>query len=327
MIRRVLLSLSAGATVAWPFAARAQQAAKSYRISYLALLPEEDRTLAKALLKRLHELGYSEGKNLVFEYRSAEGQSERLPQLAAGMVRSNPDVLIAGFGTLTAKAVKVATTTIPIVFTSVGDPVGAGLVVSLSRPGANITGMTTQGSDIAGKQLQILEEVIPGNPLVAVLMNPDTPFTALALQELRAAANPRRLRLMVLEARTADEVRASVEAAIKADAAGLVTLGDPLMLSLRRQIADLVAKARLPTIYGNRDFVESGGLMSYGVDRVPLFHRAAEFVDKILKGAKPADLPIEQPTKFELVISMKTAKTLGLTIPPAMLARADEVIE
>jgi putative ABC transport system substrate-binding protein len=283
--------------------------------------------LARSVLERLNELGYRQGQNMTFDYRSAEGQSDRLPSLAREMVRANPDVLITGFGTLTAKAAKAATSTIPIVFTSVGDPVGAGLVETLNRPGANITGEASQASDFAGKQLQILEELVPGNKLVAVLMNPDTPFTALALQQLRATANPGRLRLGVFEARTADQVKAKIEAAIAEGAAGLLTLSDPLMLSLSREIPDLAAKGRLPAIYGNREFVEAGGLISFGIDRVQLNRRAADLVDKILRGAKPADLPVEQPTKFDLVINMKTAKALGLNIPRTVLARADEVIE
>ena len=265
----------------------------------------------KPLLERLHELGYVEGKNMTFTYRSAEDHPERLPQLAKELVQANPDVLIAGFGTLAAKAAKAATTTIPIVITSVGDPVGAGLITSLSRPGGNVTGVTSQASDVVGRRLQMLEDLIP-NQMIAVLMNPDTPFSRLALQELRAAANPKGQRLAVFEARTADEVSSRVEAASKAGAAGLLTLDDPLMLSVSKQIADLAAKARLPTMFGSRDFAEAGGLMSYGVDRRQLNRRAAEFVDKILKGAKPADLPVEQPTKFELVINLKTAKALGL---------------
>jgi putative ABC transport system substrate-binding protein len=327
MRRREFIMLLGGAAAAWPLAARGQPAGKVYRISFLALLPGEDASLMKPLMERLRELGYSEGKNMIFEYRSAEGHAERLAQLAGEAVRANPDVLIAGFGTLSAKAAKAATATIPIVMTSVGDPIGAGLVASLSRPGANVTGLTSQASEIVGKRLQILKEFLPGDQIVAVLMNPDTPFTALALQELRAAANPVRQRLEVFEARTADEIRAGVEAAVKAGAAGLFTLDDPLTLSLSRQIADLAANARLPTIFGSRDFAEAGGLMSYGVDRRQMNRRAAEFVDKILKGAKPADLPVEQPTKFELVINLKTAKALGLDMPANLLAQADEVIE
>ena len=326
MRRRDFVTLMGGAA-AWPLAARAQQAAKYYRIGYLALLPGEDTTLMKPLLERLHELGHAEGKNMLLEYRSAEDHPERLPELATELVQASPDVLIAGFGTLAAKAAKAATTTVPIVITSVGDAVGARLITSFNRPGGNVTGVTSQARDIVGRRLQILEELIPGNRIVAVLMNPDTPFSMLALQELRAAADPARQRLEVFEARNADEVRASVEAAIKVGAAGLLTLDDPLMLSASRQIAALAARAQLPTIFGSRDFAEAGGLMSYGVDRRQLNRRAAEFVDKILHGAKPSDLPVEQPTKFELVINLKTSKALGFQMPDKLIALADELIE
>jgi putative tryptophan/tyrosine transport system substrate-binding protein len=327
MKRREFITLLGGAAASAPLMAQAQPAAKLYRISYLALLPGEDTTLGKPLSQRLQELGYSEGKNMTFEYRSAEGRPERLNQLAVDLVSANPDVLIAGFGTLAAKAAMAATKTIPVIFTSVGDPVGAGLVASLAQPGANVTGLTSQASDIATKRLQILEDFIPGKKLIAVLMNPDTPFSALALQEVKTAAAARHQPLAVFEARTAEQVSASIEAAIKTGAAALLTLEDPLLLGAKRQIADLAAKVRLPTIYGNRDFAETGGLMSYGVDRRQMNRRAAEYVDKILKGTRPADLPVEQPTKFELVINLKTAKVLGLEIPTNLLATADEVIE
>jgi putative ABC transport system substrate-binding protein len=316
-----------GGAAASPLAAHAQQVAKSYRISYLALLPGEDTTLGKPLLQRLQELGYSEGKNMTFEYRCAEGRPERLNQLAVDLVSANPDVLIAGFGALAVKAVMAATKTIPIVFTSVGDPVGAGMVASLAQPGANVTGLTSQASDIATKRMQILADLVPGKQLVAVLMNPDTPFTALALQEVKTAAAARHQPLALFEARTPDQVSAGIEAAIKSGAAALLTLEDPLLLGAKQQIAELTAKGRLPAIFGARAFVEAGGLISYGVDRRQMNRRAAEYVDKILKGTRPADLPVEQPTKFELVINLKTAKVLGLEIPTNLLATADEVIE
>jgi putative tryptophan/tyrosine transport system substrate-binding protein len=279
------------------------------------------------VLQRLSELGYSEGRNVRFDYRSADGQAERLPQLAAGLVRTGPDVLVAGFGTLTAQAAKAATATIPVVFTSVGDPIGAGVVASLNRPGGNVTGVSSEASDVVGKRLQILQECIPGKLTVAVLVNPDTPFSALALQELRTAADAKGLRVEVFEARTADQVPVAIEAASQAGAAGLITLEDPLIVGVRRQIAELVAKARLPAVYANRAFVEAGGLMSYGVDRRQLYRHAAAYVDKILRGAKPADLPVEQPTQFEFVINLKAAQSLGFTVPNTLLVSADQVIE
>jgi putative ABC transport system substrate-binding protein len=307
-----------------PLAARAQQAAKPFVVAYLALLDGQDPVIVK---QRLQELGYVEGKNLVFDYRSANGQSERLPQLAADLVRTAPDVLMAGFGTLTAKAAQAATATIPVVFTSVGDPIGAGIVQSLNRPGANITGVTPQASEIQGKRLEVLELLIPGIQTIAVLLNPETPFSGLALKELKAAADTRGQRLEVFELRTADQLSASIDAAIKAGARALLTIEDPFVLSLRERIADLAVKSRLPVGYNNREFTEAGGLMSYGVDRKPLYRRAAELTDKILKGAKPADVPVEQPTKFELIINLKAAKAIGLAIPDKLLALADEVIE
>jgi putative ABC transport system substrate-binding protein len=283
--------------------------------------------LAKPFLQRLRELGYEEGKNITLAYRSADGRPERLPQLAAELVQGGPDVLITGFGTLAAKAARAATGTIPVVFTMVGDPIGASLVVSLSRPGANVTGFSDMASEFATKRLQLLQNLVPGQKVIAVLGNPDTPFTALALQQVKTAAAAGHQPLAVFEARTLDEVSASIEAAIKSGVAGLMTLDDPLLLSARQQIVKLLADARLPAVYGLREYVEADGLMSYSMDRPQMSRRAADYVDKILKGAVPADLPVEQPTKFELVINLKAAKALGIDIPPSLLAVADEVIE
>ena len=326
MRRRDFIVVLSGA-VALPLTAGAQQPGRSYRIAYLALLPGEDTTLAKPFLERLQELGYNEGKNITLAYRSADGRPERLPQLAAELVQARPDVLVTGFGTLVAKAAMGATTTIPVVFSMVGDPIGAGLVVSLSRPGANVTGFSDLASEFASKRLQLLQNLIPGQKLIAVLGNPDTPFTALALKQVKTAAAANHQPLAVFEARNLDEVSASIEAAIKSGAAGLMTLDDPLLLSAKQQIIKLLADARLPAIYGLRDYVEANGLMSYSMDRRQMCRRAADYVDKILKGAVPADLPVEQPTKFELTINLKTAKALGIDIPPSLLAIADEVIE
>ena len=325
--RREFITLAGAAAAAWPPIARAQQPAKSYRVGFLALVPGEDGTLMKALLERLHELGYSEGKNLTFEYRSAEGRPERLPSLAMELVRTNPDVLIAGFGTLAAQAAKAATTTIPVVFATVGDPLGAGIVASLARPGDNVTGLTDQARDVQGKRLQLLQDLVPGMHIVAVLMNPDTPFSRLALEEAEKAAEYAHIQLKVLEARTPDQVPDRFADAAKAEAAALLVLEDPLIYSMRRKVADLAAQFRLPAIYVYRDSAEAGGLMSYGPDRRQLYRRAAEYVDKIMKGAKPADLPVEQPTKFELVINLETARALGLDVPATLLALADAVIE
>jgi putative tryptophan/tyrosine transport system substrate-binding protein len=326
MRRRDFICVLSGA-VAWPLTAGAQQPGRSYRLAYLALLPGEDMTLAKPFLQRLQELGYTEGKNITLVYRSADGRPERLPEIAAELVQTRPDVLVTGFGTLAAKAAMAATTTIPVVFTMVGDPIGAGLVVSLSRPGANVTGFSDLASEFATKRLQLLQNLVPGQKLIAVLGNPDTPFTALALKQVKTAAAANHQPLAVFEARNPAEISAGIEAAIKSGAAGLMTLDDPLLLSARQQIIKLLADARLPAIYGLRDYVEANGLMSYSMNRPQMSRRAADYVDKILKGAVPADLPVEQPTKFELTINLKTAKALGIDIPSSLLAIADKVIE
>jgi putative ABC transport system substrate-binding protein len=324
--RREFMELVCGAAAMVPSFARAQ-AMKSYRVAYLALLPGEDTTLAKPLLQRLRELGYHEGVNMILDYRSADGRAERLPQLAAELVRASPDVLIAGYGTLAPKAAIAATSSIPIVFTSVGDPVGAGLIASLSQPGANATGLSAQASDITAKRLQFLEDLIPGKKLVAVLGNPDTPYTALALQEVRTAAASIGQPLAIFEARTVDQLPTAIHEATMSGAVSMLVLEDPVLLGAKRETIELLAKARLPAIYGLRDYAEAGGLASYGTDQRQMGRRAAEYVDKVLRGASPASLPVEQPTKFELVINLRTAKALGLAVPPTLLSRADEVIE
>ncbi|MGY2051608.1 ABC transporter substrate-binding protein [Methylobacterium sp. JK268] len=327
MQRRTFIGVVSGA-FAWPSPwAAAQQAGKPYRIAYLALLPDEDTSLAKPFLERLQELGYDEGRNMTWTYRSADGRPERLPALAAELVQARPDVLVTGFGTLAAKAARAATRSIPVVFTMVGDPVGAGLVASLSRPGGNVTGFSDMASDFAAKRLQLLQDLIPGRKVIAVLGNPDTPFTALALKQVKAAAAATDQPLAVVEARTLGEISFSIETAIKAGAAGLMTLDDPLLLSGKAQIVKLAAEARLPTIYGLRDYVEAGGLMAYSMNRRLMCRRSAEYVDRILKGASPADLPVEQPIKFELVINLKTAKAAGINIPASFYAIADELME
>jgi putative ABC transport system substrate-binding protein len=257
MRRRQFLGALGGAMAAWPLAARAQQSAKSHRVAYLSLVADQDAAVVR---QRLSELGYSEGKNLIFEVRSAEGDLKRLPQLAAEFVKTNPDVIVAGFGTATAKAAQTATAAIPIIFTGAGDPLGTGIVKSLNRPGANITGLHTQAGEINGKRLQILEDLVPGTWSVAVLINPDAPFTPGALNDLRAAANARGQRLEICPVGTPDQLAASMEAAAKAGATALTLLETPSLLDFRREIAHLAARLRLVAIYGNRDFfVDAGG--------------------------------------------------------------------
>jgi putative ABC transport system substrate-binding protein len=242
-----------GSAAAWPVAVHGQQSAKSYRIGFLALIPGEDTTLMEAMLERLHELGYSERTNMRFVYRSAEGDPKRLAPLASELVKDSPDVLVAGFGTLAAQAAKAATKTIPVVFTTVGDPLGAGIVASLSRPGGNVTGLTDQAKDVQGKRMQLLLEVIPGRHEVAVLLNPDTPYSRLALEEAKAAAEHGHIRLQVLEARTADQVAQGIEQAAGGTAAGLLIFEDPLIYSIRGRVADLAAQFRLPAMYVYKD--------------------------------------------------------------------------
>jgi putative ABC transport system substrate-binding protein len=323
--RDVLGALSGALTL--PVSAVAQKARRSYKIAYLALLPGEDKTLAKPFFERLKELGYSDRENVTLTYRSAEGDPERLQQLAAELVQARPDVLVTGFGSLAAKAARGATSTIPVVITMVGDPIGAGFIVSLGRPGANVTGFSDLASELATKRLQLQQNLIPGKKLIAVLGNPDTPFTAVALKQVKTAAAANGQPIAVFEARTLEEVSVSIYAAIKSGSAGLMTLDDPLLLSAWQQIINLLADARLPAIYGLRDYVEANGLMSYSIERPQMCRRAADYVDKILKGAIPADLPVEQPTKFELIINLKAAKALGIAIPSSLLAIADELIE
>ena len=294
-----------------------QQAAKSYRVAYLALLGDQDALIVK---QRLDELGYVDGKNLIFDFRSAEGQPERLPELAAKIVKTNPDVIVTGFGTATAKAAQAATATIPIVFTTVGDPIGSGLIKSLNRPGANLTGIHGEATDIIGKRLQILDDIAPGTRTIAVLLNKDAPFTAVALPELKIAADARGRRLELCDVTTAEQLAAKLEAASKAGATGLTILRTPPLLGLRQDIVAVAAKLWLSAVYDSRQFVDAGGLASYGADRRQSYRRAAELADKILKGENPADIPVEQPTKFELIINLKARqKRSALKFPPVTL--------
>jgi putative ABC transport system substrate-binding protein len=274
----------------------------------------------------LKDLGWVEGQNIVIEWRFAGGRAERLPDLAAELVRLQVDLIVVP-STPPALAAKNATKTIPIVTVGVGDPVGLGLVASLARPGGNITGLTgVVTPEIAGKQLELLKEAVPKVSRVAVLWNPATPGNALALRETEIAARVLGVELQLLEARSLNDFDSAFAAMTAKRAGALLVLGDVMFVTHRIRLAELVAKSRLPAMYGLREYVEAGGLMSYGPIASELFRRAATYVDKILKGAKPADLPVEQPTRFELVVNLKTAKALGLTIPQSVLIRADEVI-
>jgi putative ABC transport system substrate-binding protein len=270
-------------TALWPIAAKAQLPAKHFRVGYLALTPAENVGLMKVLVDRLRELGWVEGQNLTIEYRSAEGDAKRLPGLATQLVETKPDVLVGGTGTLAPQALKAATTTIPVIFAAVGDPLGAKLVASLSRPEGNVTGLSSQVADLGGKRLEILRDLLPLQPGVAILLNPETPYTALALKEIATAAEPLKLKLIALRVTSGDQLRSQFQAARAAKASAMIVLEDPLTFSLRRQIAELAVEHRMPILSGDRQLTDAGGLISYGPDRAQIFQRAAEYVDKILR--------------------------------------------
>jgi putative ABC transport system substrate-binding protein len=276
----------------------------------------------------MRALGYVEGQNLVLEVREAEGQYERFPALAAELVRLPVDVLLVA-NTPAALAAKHATTTIPIVMVTLGDPVGSGLVASLARPGGNITGLTVMHPDLAGKQLEFLKDVLPTVSRVAVLWNPANPVSALMVRAAEVAAQALGVQLHLVEARGPEAFDSAFAAMTRAHAGALLVLGEPVFVQHRRRLAELAATSRLPTMHNVqcRAFVEAGSLLCYGASLLDQWRRAATYVDKILKGAKPADLPVEQPMKFELVINLKTAKALGITMPPSLLFQADEVIQ
>jgi len=325
--RRFLGTLSAGLLVA-PLAAGAQQAGKVYRIGYLTSgSPTNDPRLIEAFRQGLRELGWVEGQNIATEHRFAEGRFERLPDLAAELARPQVDIIVA-VTTHAAAAAKNATGTIPIVGIALADPVGQGLIASLARPGGNVTGLSySVDLKLFGKQLELLKEIVPNVRRVAILSNPANPFHAFAIRDVKGAARLLGMQLQLLEARSPAEFDGAFAAMAKERVAALVVVPDSMFQLHRAQLGDLAARSRLPAAYGVREYAEAGGLMSYGPSLPDLWRRAATFVGKILKGAKPADLPVEQPTKFELVINLKTAKALGLTIPRSLLLRADEVIE
>jgi putative ABC transport system substrate-binding protein len=307
-------------------AAEEQQPAQRYRIGYLG--PGSCSTLPAALdafRQQLRHLGYVEGQNVAIEYRWAEGRTERFPELAAEFARLNVDLIVAST-TPAVIAAKQATSVIPIVIATANDPVGTGLVASLARPGGNVTGLSNQFADTAAKRLEFLREVVPGLRRFAILGNVDNPGSVLDMREVQRAANLIDLEGTTFEIRRAEDIAPVIET-LKGRADALYIPSDPLMNTNRIRLNILALAARLPTMHGARDYVEAGGLMSYGTSIVDQYRRAADYVDKILRGAKPGDIPVEQPTKFELVINLTTAKALGLTVPDEFLLRADEVIE
>ena len=322
----VILALSVALA---PLATVGQPTSRGYRIGVLLAAPATAVTpYVEALRERLRELGYVEGQNLVLELKwviTAEGFGG-LDRLAAELVRSKVDLLVA-WTTPGALAARKATSTIPIVMVSVGDPVGSGLVTSLSRPGGNVTGVSSIVWDLSGKQLQLLREVRPDARRIAALRNPTNPASAGAWGEIQAAAESLGVQLQLVGVREPRELESAFAAMAREHAGGVIVLPDPLFLNERRRIAELAQQARLATVFQRSENVEAGGLMSYGPKNTEQFRQAAVYVDKILKGAKPGDLPVEQPTKFELVINLKTAKALGLTIPQSLLLRAEQVIK
>ena len=325
MRRREFITLLGGAAAAWPLAARAQQPAMP-AIGFLGPnTPSLDSRRVGAFVQRLRELGWIEGRNVATEYRWAEGRTEHLAEFAAEFVRLKVDVIVTS-GTPPVIAAKQATSVIPIVFAAVGDPVGTGLVASLARPGGNATGLSIQATDLAGKRLELLREVVPGLRRLAIMANAGAPPAALEMAEVQTTARGLGLEVVASEIRRPEDIAPAFEA-FKGHAEALYVCNDPLVTTNRIRINTLALGMRLPTMYNVREFVEAGGLVSYGPNFLDLYRRAADFVDKILRGAKPADIPVEQPTKYDLVVSLQTAKALGLSIPNSFLLRADEVIE
>jgi putative tryptophan/tyrosine transport system substrate-binding protein len=326
MRRRKLITLLGGTALAWPLVARAQQPAKLPTIGYLGPATRTlDSERLAAFVKRLRDLGWIEDRTIAIEYRWAEGRNERLAETATEFVRLKMDVIVTS-ATPPSVAVKQATSVIPIVFAAVGDPVGAGVVESLARPGGNATGLSLQQTDAAGKRIELLREVVPGLRRLAIMANSGSRSVLLDMREAQAATRVLGLEAVTSDIRLPEDITPAFDA-LKGRVDAIYVCNDPLAVTNRVRINTLALGMRLPTMFGAREFVEAGGLMSYGANFPELYRRAAELVDKILRGAKPADLPVEQPTKFDLVINLTTAKALGLGLSPTLLARADEVIE
>jgi putative ABC transport system substrate-binding protein len=323
--RRHFITLLAGAAAAWPLAARAQQVGRLPTIGFLgATTPAGGGQLLAAFVQRLRELGWVDGRNIAIEVRWAEGRSERFAEIAAELVRLKVDVILT-HNTPPILAAKQATSVIPIVFASAGDPVGTGVVASLGRPGGNVTGLSSGATDVVGKRLELFREVVPGLRRLAILAS-DSPYSVLDIGEVQRVARTLALAVATFEIRRTEDIGPAFET-LKGGADAVYVIADPVTVNNRVRINTLALGARLPTMHSVREPVETGGLMSYGANWSDMFRRAADYVDKVLRGAKPADIPVEQPTKFDLIINLTTAKVLGLEIPPTLLARADEVIE
>jgi putative ABC transport system substrate-binding protein len=326
MRRREFITLLGGAAAAWPLTARAQQPAKLPTIGFLgAATSSVASQWVIAFEKRLRELGWIEGRTVAIEYRWAEARTERYSEIAAELVGLKVDVIVT-WASAPVLAAKQATMLIPIVFAAQMDPVGAGVVASLARPGGNVTGLSIQQTDTAGKRLELLREVVRNLGRLAIMGNAGAPGAVLEMREVQATARTLGLEVTTREIRQAEDIAPAIEV-LKSRADALYVATDPLVFTNRIRINTLALNARLPTIYGSREYVDAGALMSYGPNFSDLFRRAADYVDKILRGAKPGDIPVEQPTKFDLVINRKTAKALGIDVPPTLLARADDVIE
>ena len=326
MRRREFITLLGGAAAAWPLAARAQQAGKLPTIGLLgATTPAAQSQLTAAFVQRLRELGWIEGRTVTIEYRWAEGRSERFTEFAVEFVRLKVDVILT-HNTPPVLAAKQVTSVIPIVFATAADPVGTGVVASLARPGSNVTGLSSQTPDTAGKRIELLREVIPGLRRLAILANVDNSYVALEMAEVQAATRTLGLEAALFEIRRAEDIATAFDG-LKGRAQALYVLPDPVLFTHRLRINTLALGARLPTMHSLREYVEASGLISYGPNWPHQWRRAADYVDKILRGAKPADIPVEQPTKFDLIVNLTTAKVLGLDMPRMLLARADEVIE
>jgi putative ABC transport system substrate-binding protein len=324
--RRDFITLLGG-VAAWPLAARAQQVGRIWRIGVLETIsPELNTANFDALRQGLRNLGYIEGQNLVIEYRSADGQMERFPELANELVRTNVDVIVTR-GTPAVVAAKNATATIPVVMAASGEPLTSGVISGLARPGGNVTGLSAFTNELIPKRIELLNVAVPGIARIAFLQNMSNPVAPSQWEELKTAAQSVRIEPLLLDVRRSEDVARALEAARMERINAIVVGNDTVTHANRHQVIELAAHHRLPVIYATREFVDAGGLMSYGVSYADLYRRAATYVDKIFKGAKPADLPVEQPTKFDLMINLRTAKALGLEIPDKLLALADEVIE
>jgi ABC-type uncharacterized transport system substrate-binding protein len=327
MKRREFITLLGSAAAAWPLAARAQQPGRVYRIGVLETSPPASNAANfDAFRKGLRELGYVEGQNLILDYSSADGSPERFPELAAELLRLNVDLIVTR-GTPAVMAAKNATGTVPVVMAASGEPVGTGVVAGLARPGGNVTGLSALTSELVAKRLELMREMVASIRRIAFLLNIGNPASQSSWEEFKTAAPSLGFEAQLLDVRKSEDIARAFDTAIAQRVDAILVTNDTVTLANRRQVVELAAKHRMPAMYHAREFVDAGGLMTYGVSYPDLYRRAATFVDKIFKGAKPADLPVEQPTKYELVINLKTARALGLEVPPTLLARADEVIE